>query len=151
MSTTEALSAATSSSTISGAPLTKLLKVSCTLCRQRKVKCDMRKDSCSGCIKAQVECVYIAPLPTNSRKKKVPIEATLARLQRYEEILKSNGWNLEEDADGGGQKYAMANVTMVRGRQTSQEDGSNMKEVETLTIGAGRLIVEHGMQRYVEK
>ncbi|KAL3456530.1 putative fungal-specific transcription factor [Aspergillus heterothallicus] len=60
----------------------------CQSCVRRKIKCDRSRSKCSGCIKAKVDCVYIAPLP-RKRKRTTP-EDIHQRLARYEAILKEN-------------------------------------------------------------
>ncbi|KAJ5632864.1 hypothetical protein N7490_009203 [Penicillium lividum] len=41
---------------------------SCVICHNRKVKCD-RKERCSNCAKANVECIYRPPPPPRRRKR----------------------------------------------------------------------------------
>ncbi|KAJ5613615.1 hypothetical protein N7528_007269 [Penicillium herquei] len=41
---------------------------SCVVCYKRKVKCD-RKEPCSRCAKAEVECIYQPPPPPRRRKR----------------------------------------------------------------------------------
>ncbi|KAH8694981.1 fungal-specific transcription factor domain-containing protein [Talaromyces proteolyticus] len=75
---------------------------SCVLCQKRKVKCD-RTTPCSGCVKAQVECEYRDPVPPRRRKKKLPEAAMVARLRRYEDVIRKAGIDtslLEEDSRG---------------------------------------------------
>ncbi|KAF2761141.1 C6 transcription factor [Pseudovirgaria hyperparasitica] len=67
---------------------------SCLLCRQRKVKCN-KQSPCSNCIKAEKPCNFIAPVRGTRKKIKPPKEGLHAKLQRYEELLKSYGAKIE--------------------------------------------------------
>ncbi|KAF4637546.1 hypothetical protein G7Y89_g519 [Cudoniella acicularis] len=76
--------------------------ISCTICRQRKVKCDKQR-RCRNCIKAGVECTY--PIPTRPRRRvgngkasqDASKEELLHRLRQYEDFFKKNGLTF----DGG--------------------------------------------------
>lgn len=57
----------TSSTTNSRAP-SQQHEYSCTLCKQRKVRCD-RGNPCSGCVRAGVDCVPGARQPYKRRKR----------------------------------------------------------------------------------
>lgn len=66
----------------------------CTRCQLRKVKCD-RADTCANCVKGKNDCVYVAPPPSQRRKRKAPVEAELLdKLEHYEKLLKSRGIDL---------------------------------------------------------
>ncbi|KAK2756714.1 hypothetical protein FQN54_005160 [Arachnomyces sp. PD_36] len=83
-------------------------KYSCVVCQQRKVKCD-RQYPCSACERGRATCIYRAPAPPRRRKGRRELgqsaanEVTLiARLRRYEELLKRAGVRLDErDASEG--------------------------------------------------
>ncbi|KAK9483584.1 hypothetical protein V1527DRAFT_498277 [Lipomyces starkeyi] len=66
----------------------------CELCQQRKVKCD-RRDPCSACRRAHVDCIFRAPATPRRRKQKSPEAVLLARIKRYEELLKSAGVKID--------------------------------------------------------
>ncbi|RDW58930.1 putative C6 transcription factor [Aspergillus mulundensis] len=60
----------------------------CTLCRQRKVKCD-RQQPCSNCTRAATECVYPAGLGRAPKRARKAVEARLlAQLSRLESVVK---------------------------------------------------------------
>lgn len=59
----------------------------CILCQQRKVKCD-RNDPCSNCARARVKCLSPNLLQPKKRKKRFPEAELLARLRRYEDVLR---------------------------------------------------------------
>ena len=74
--------------------LPELKSFSCLACRQRKVRCDKR-DPCCHCIKANKQCVYIAPVRGKRKRTKAAREGLHARLRRYEELLRSCGVAVE--------------------------------------------------------
>ncbi|GAD92712.1 C6 transcription factor, putative [Paecilomyces variotii No. 5] len=68
---------------------------SCITCRRRKVRCSKR-DPCSNCVKAGIECVFPGP-GRAPRKPKRPQDAELlARLRRLEGVVESLGANPNE-------------------------------------------------------
>lgn len=68
---------------------------SCITCRRRKVRCSKR-DPCSNCVKAGIECVFPGP-GRAPRKPKRPQDAELlARLRRLEGVVESLGANPTE-------------------------------------------------------
>jgi hypothetical protein len=105
MSTNEepksALPAGRSASTNPAAHSPNSRPLACLRCQQRKVKCD-REQPCSSCVKARVECKSVALLQPRRRKKRFPEAELLARLRRYEELLKSYGADI--DAINSGDK-----------------------------------------------
>ncbi|KAL9043422.1 MAG: hypothetical protein Q9214_003393 [Letrouitia sp. 1 TL-2023] len=68
---------------------------SCVLCSRRKVKCD-RRDPCSNCTKARVDCIYRAPATPRRRRRRSPERSLHARLRRYEQMLENYGVKTEE-------------------------------------------------------
>lgn len=63
----------------------------CVLCARRKVKCD-KVDPCTNCRKAGVPCAYASPVPQPRRPRKRAADAELlARLARYEDLMRQNG------------------------------------------------------------
>ena len=62
--------------------------LACTLCSQRKVKCD-RNFPCANCIKSQSPCVPSKVVP-RQRRRKFTERALLDRLRRYEDLLRQN-------------------------------------------------------------
>lgn len=124
---------------------------SCVLCQQRKVKCD-RRQPCSNCVKARVECVASAP-PAPRRRKKIPTSDLAARLQRCEDLLKKHGVKVEEEEEK---------------KHTSHEDEveMDMLDMEMGQLGPsmlgvprkthvskpqGTLIADKGNTYYIEK
>ncbi|KAG9235107.1 fungal-specific transcription factor domain-containing protein [Amylocarpus encephaloides] len=104
-----------------------MLKYSCVICSQRKVKCD-RQDPCSQCVKSRVTCVANNPGPLR-RRKRTKAEIDLhAKLNRYELLLKAHGIDITED--GG----------------TSEMLDQREKVLEK----AGTLIAEPGMSKFID-
>jgi hypothetical protein len=66
----------------------------CLLCQQRKTKCN-RGSPCSNCQKVGVECVS-APTLNRPRKKRFAEAELLARLRRYEDLLRNYGADIDE-------------------------------------------------------
>lgn len=101
---------------------------SCTLCQLRKVRCDGQKP-CSTCVKGGQQCVAAPP---RRRRLKEPLskEGLLARLKRYESLLLSHGVNIDTEPD-----------------ISAQEAPGSPESVS----GVGKLIVEGGHARYIEK
>ncbi len=67
--------------------------LSCTLCAQRRVKCD-KKQPCGNCIKAGVECISSVPSRSRRRRRRAAdstVDDLLARCKRYERLLLSYG------------------------------------------------------------
>jgi hypothetical protein len=70
---------------------------SCVLCPQRKIKCD-KQQPCFNCVRAQKECVQIAPAPPRRRKgmMKLSEEQLLRRLRQYECYLRAMCMKIED-------------------------------------------------------
>jgi hypothetical protein len=80
---------------------------SCTVCRQRKVKCD-KQQRCSNCIKAGIECVYTIPAKPRRRVGNIgvsledlPKEELVRRLRRYEALFRNQSLKGDEPVHRG--------------------------------------------------
>ncbi|KAI5866539.1 hypothetical protein GGS23DRAFT_276103 [Durotheca rogersii] len=71
--------------------------LACTLCHQRKVKCD-HNFPCSNCIKSGAECVPTVPARRRPRRQ-IAKRDLLKRLRRYEELLLRSNINFESLPD----------------------------------------------------
>lgn len=117
---------------------------SCVLCRRRKIKCDGQRP-CGNCQRSQTGCVAVEAVP---RKKRT--QADLAtRLRRAEEALSKAGLKIEDDDD-------YSNITTADAKEKNEtvlmdpkKGASTMREYHT--IEDGKLIVEKGQSRYIEK
>ena len=120
---------------------------SCILCYQRKVKCDGQRP-CSTCRKSQAEC--ISKTPTAPRRKVKTLAAKedqlLERLRRCEALLKLHGLNLDDNEGITG--TCTADTVNARGvhEESKSPDSHPGTEVDN-----GKLIVEDGHSRYIEK
>ncbi len=122
---------------------------SCILCQQRKVRCD-RKSPCSVCTKARVECIFRAPIRPGRRSKKNPEADLLARLRKYEDLLKTNGIEVDDFENEG---HHSENATPTGAQETSKAPlpTGPKREKRSPEMQRGRLIVEQGVPRYIDK
>ncbi|KAJ6032245.1 hypothetical protein N7540_002977 [Penicillium herquei] len=104
---------------------------SCVVCHKRKVKCD-RKEPCSRCAKAEVECIYCPPAPPRRRKRARDASgsASSEREKAFQRISRES-----PRADGTG--YAAHSET--RTSLTESKSGSS-----------GRMIMRGGNSVYLE-
>ncbi|KAI9810456.1 MAG: hypothetical protein M1827_006232 [Pycnora praestabilis] len=158
MSTSEATGSRSGSEP--GALVAKRAKgYSCVLCAQRKVKCD-RRDPCSACIKSRVTCIFIDPAAPRRRKRKAPEVSLLARLKRYEELLKNYGVKIEgdefedhkvdHDHDRGEVEAASSSKSSGYARGDTRPVGKQLEESRSPGPDTGTMVLERGASRYVE-
>jgi hypothetical protein len=124
----------------------------CIRCFERKVKCD-KLDPCSNCVKSKVECVFRVPPTPRRRKKRPPEAALLARLKRYEELLKSNGI----DVEGAHSPPASSTVSPLSPTRPSQQSTDHSYDInrhpaffQYQESQAGQLLVDQGKSRFIE-
>lgn len=106
---------------------------SCVVCHNRKVKCD-RKEPCSNCSKANVECIYRPPPPPRRRKR-------------------------ERDASGSAsqeREKSLRQMTPEPSRVERPVNGSSPTndkpfEAEPKPSGSGRMIMKEGNSVYLDK
>ncbi|KAH8694977.1 hypothetical protein BGW36DRAFT_417877 [Talaromyces proteolyticus] len=67
--------------------------LACVRCQQRKVKCD-RKYPCANCVKSGVQCEQAKPVLAR-RKRRFPERELLARIQKYEDMLRQHDIEFE--------------------------------------------------------
>ena len=163
MSTMESTNAH-SSSTPRAVIIQGLRERSCLLCKQRKVKCD-RRSPCSNCTKARVDCIFRAPAPPRRRKKINPEAYLTSQLRQYEELLKGFGVKLEtttgeyagdcRDCNSDMDTDQLRIINSVRnnpGDYTSSTKSSHkIKRVSRPNLIGGKMILENGQSRYLEK
>lgn len=126
---------------------------SCVRCFERKVKCD-KNHPCSGCIRSKVECVFRIPAAPRRKKKRPEGDTVLNRLKQYEQLLESKGINPAE---------ALASSKDTNASSTSLSDPitlSHDEETHDMVRDAfhsghprqkGRLVIDQGKTRYIEK
>ncbi|KAF2801693.1 uncharacterized protein BDZ99DRAFT_402906 [Mytilinidion resinicola] len=130
---------------------------SCVTCRKRKVKCDKR-NPCSNCTKAKIECVFPSPGRAPRKSRKPPDGELMERLRKLEGVVQSLNAQVEEEqqAHGGSGEGAS--------RQGSTAEGDSKphcpmgaesprvvvdNSVEGLENRFGRLVVDQGRSRYI--
>ena len=149
-------------------PTSGLNPRSCVTCRKRKVKCD-KKQPCSNCQKANIECVFPRPGRAPRRTKKPPDAELLARLRRLEGVVQKLGKGVDGE-DLSPEARSPEIVSQNTGSQaTSQPEANGTDECEfvakfrhldpetrfkkfsslTLDREMGRLVVGEGRSRYV--
>ena len=67
--------------------------LACMLCQHRKIKCD-RRFPCANCVKINERCVPATAAP-RQRRRRVPEQGLLDRVQRYEDLLRQNNIRFE--------------------------------------------------------
>ncbi len=113
----------------------KVVRVySCITCQHRKVKCD-KKQPCSVCVKAGVQCTPSIPAPPRRRKKENSETRTLAKPKRYEDGTWSEGTH-------NGMPAGPKQPSLLSER--TKEDPRAGKEPATVVLG-------QGMTRFVDK
>ena len=136
---------------------------SCVTCRKRKVKCDKRQP-CSNCSKAAIECVFPGPGRAPRRARKPPDTELLARLRRLEGVVQSLGKGVDEDGETVVEstevKQEQPQSTLPEGVEnatsrskcsgpTLHESKQDTKDTRSMAKEFGRLVVEDGRSRYV--
>lgn len=144
----------------------------CSLCNQRKVRCDRLPTGCTNCTKARVACLYKLPVAPRRRKRPLGEVDLLARVRKYEEILAGLGVKVEfeggtlvsfDDGSGAGDQLTPhpAAAASSGGRKDEVEkvarefgdvklDASNvsMRGVDVASAEA-RLVGSGGSTRYL--
>ncbi|KAJ5357487.1 hypothetical protein N7541_004645 [Penicillium brevicompactum] len=107
-------------------PSKQLTPFSCVVCHKRKVKCD-RKEPCSNCAKASVECVYRAPPPRRKRG------------------LEPNGDVSQQPAKSLKRNAEPSRITPTTHRSPDGEERAGPER-----NGSGRMIMKDGNSIYLE-
>lgn len=137
-----------------------LQPLSCIRCAHRKVKCD-RIDPCSNCVKHSIPCEYREGAPYKRKKKSHPEAGSsevLARLEKYEEILKDLGVDPASVKTAGSNENprSQRSATAERERSDVRRNGKRASVSEdpfpsqVSSLPQGKLIVHEGKSRYVE-
>ncbi|KAF3035544.1 hypothetical protein E8E12_003141 [Didymella heteroderae] len=130
---------------------------SCITCRRRKVKCD-KKQPCSNCARAKIECIFPGPGRAPRKSRKPPDAELLERLRRLEGVVQTLNAQVEEheqeaaererdnnSRQGSVSENCFAGNGSVRNSPSVVVDNS----VEGLESRFGRLVVEKGRSRYI--
>jgi hypothetical protein len=111
---------------------------SCVVCQQRKIRCDGQR-ACGNCVKSRAECRETASNAVAPRLRASAYRRELERLRRYEELALAHGLELDNDKVAG----AVVVEPGVGGNEKSRSPESG--------VGTGKLILERGHSRYIEK
>jgi hypothetical protein len=106
---------------------------SCVVCHKRKVKCD-RKDPCSNCERASVECIYRPPPPPRRRKR--------------EHDLDENASQSREKS----RRHGTDSSHMINNNQRSSVPLHSVQSPHKgQAAGSGRMIMKDGKSVYIDK
>lgn len=126
----------------------------CIMCRKRKVKCD-RNNPCLHCVKAQVRCEFRDPLPPRRRKKPQPEALLLARLRKYEDIMRKNGIDptiVDSHARDAGEPCDVDDSTSRFERlEEHMEPMANDSSSDTSRMLTGQFISKGGRSIYLDR
>lgn len=111
---------------------------SCLACQRRKIRCNGQRP-CSACLKFRRECVAKGPTVSRERRVKAqPKDEVLTRLQRCESLLRKYGVDIDAEINESSEVRNERSLESVfRPPAPSSE--------------TGKLIVEKGHSRYIEK
>lgn len=125
---------------------------SCLRCFERKVRCD-KQNPCSNCVKSNLECIFRVPPPPRRRRRRSPDAALLARLKRYEDLLKHNGIDVED----GHSPAKSSTASVLSPSSASQSSTARSYDLNTHPAflqyqesQAGQLLVDRGKSRFIE-
>lgn len=138
---------------------------SCVTCRRRKVKCD-KKQPCSNCVRAHIECVFPSPGRAPRKARKPPDGELMERLRKLEGVVQSLGAQVDDDlvdTPEAGKVDDPVPSKLSNGNRTNSGSGHSIhaggwRNVPTvqnelsdpaLEGRFGRLVIEEGRSRYV--
>ncbi|KAI5459127.1 hypothetical protein BGZ63DRAFT_390329 [Mariannaea sp. PMI_226] len=99
----------------------------CSLCARRKVKCD-KAEPCSNCVKTQAQCQYNEPAMYPPRKRAAD-EELLARLTRYEDLMKKHGIDFTPYAN----TWVSSGLEIKYEKSVSQSPGCSIPSSSTVS------------------
>ncbi|KAF2465369.1 uncharacterized protein BDR25DRAFT_346238 [Lindgomyces ingoldianus] len=123
---------------------------SCVTCRKRKVKCD-KKQPCSNCARAKIECVFPGPGRAPRKSRKPPDGELMDRLRRLEGVVKTLNAQVEEHEleKEGEQRSRQGSMSMCPNGSRESPSVAVDNSVEGLESRFGRLVVDQGRSRYI--
>ncbi|MCJ1458291.1 hypothetical protein MMC28_008662 [Mycoblastus sanguinarius] len=129
--------------------------ISCSLCQQRKVKCDKSQPTCSNCARHRVDCVYPAPAKSLRKKRKSPEEELVDRLKRYEALLEAHGIQADQldhasTPMGNNSGFEASKIPVyaehVSPQKANGKDHSSLKPSAKFIIDGGKhTFIENGL------
>lgn len=132
---------------------------SCVTCRRRKVKCD-KKNPCSNCVRAKIDCVFPGPGRAPRKSRKPPDAELLERLRRLEGVVTSLNAQVEgHEQEAAERQRERTGSTAAQdecqyestlpGPTQSAPTGPTDDSLQGLENRFGRLVVENGRSRYI--
>lgn len=139
---------------------------SCVTCRRRKVKCD-KKNPCTNCQKAHIECVFPAPGRAPRKPRKPQDSELIERLRRLEGVVQSLGVTVQDNEPIAEDDKAEEEDEEPPEKETEEEElRRKIKEIRELkrkkmekmdedkSVASvesrfGRLVVDEGRSRYI--
>jgi hypothetical protein len=124
---------------------------SCVTCRRRKVKCD-KKNPCSNCVRAKIECIFPGPGRAPRKSRKPPDAELLDRLRRLEGVVSSLNAQVEEHEQEAADREKERQSSTTEEPCAYANKGASVavdNSVEGLENRFGRLVVEKGRSRYI--
>lgn len=135
---------------------------SCITCRRRKVKCD-KKNPCSHCVRAKIDCVFPGPGRAPRKSRKPPDAELLERLRRLEGVVTSlnaqveghdsNSSTKNNNDDVADRQREPTNTAAAQDQcplgTTPTTTTPNDDSLQGLEARFGRLVVENGRSRYI--
>ncbi|KAF2622361.1 hypothetical protein BU25DRAFT_377836 [Macroventuria anomochaeta] len=140
---------------LNGGPLASNPR-SCITCRKRKVKCD-KKQPCSNCARAKIECVFPGPGRAPRKSRKPPDAELLERLRRLEGVVQNLNAQVEEheqeaaerERENGSRQESVSEHCFGNGSSKNSPSVVVDNSVEGLESRFGRLVVKKGRSRYI--
>ncbi|PSN65272.1 hypothetical protein BS50DRAFT_575317 [Corynespora cassiicola Philippines] len=129
---------------------------SCVTCRRRKVKCD-KKQPCSNCSRAKIECVFPGPGRAPRKSRKPPDGELMERLRRLEGVVQTLNAQVEEheleaaerEKTSSGSRQGSVADCPYNGDRSNSPSVIADNSVEGLESRFGRLVVDQGRSRYI--
>ncbi|KAH6639679.1 fungal-specific transcription factor domain-containing protein [Boeremia exigua] len=129
---------------------------SCITCRRRKVKCD-KKQPCSNCARARIECIFPGPGRAPRKSRKPPDAELLERLRRLEGVVQNLNSQVEEheqeaaerERDKESRQDSASENCFARGSADNSPSVAVDNSTEGLENRFGRLVIENGRSRYI--
>ncbi|USP76389.1 DNA binding protein [Curvularia clavata] len=134
---------------------------SCVTCRRRKVKCD-KKNPCSNCVRAKIDCVFPGPGRAPRKSRKPPDAELLERLRRLEGVVTSLNAQVEGHEQEAAERQKERTGSAVQEEcpfestlpvpthdSATAATGPTDNNIQSLEHRFGRLVVENGRSRYI--
>lgn len=114
-------------------PSHSLKPYSCVVCHNRKVKCN-RKEPCSNCAKANIECIYHPPPPPRRRKRE-----------------RDSRGNASQEREKSLRQMTPEPLRVDRPVQKLSPTTDEQVQARSKPSGSGRMIMKEGHSVYLDK